>query len=155
MRGARAVRKTIVDDPRLASLPVIVAWIPMLDEDSRADAQEMTSLFADKPIPQFWDGQHLLGNEVNRSLDVSPPQAAWDVYLFYPPQAAWSERGLPAPAKVLVQAEGVVIGVKGTLPAKGDPSKLPSWAAGRADVVGEQSELDALLTAVAVPFVAR
>ena len=48
---------------------------------------------------------------------------------------------------------GVVLGAKGTLPPKGDQSQVPPWAEGRADMVGEQSELGALLTAVVVPFV--
>jgi len=52
-----------------------------------------------------------------------------------------------------MQAMGVVIGAKGTLPPKGDQSAVPKWAEGRADVVGEQSELASLLTAIVVPFV--
>lgn len=48
---------------------------------------------------------------------------------------------------------GVVIGVKGTLPRKGDQARAPAWGQGHVDVVGEQSELGALLTAIAVPYV--
>lgn len=48
---------------------------------------------------------------------------------------------------------GVVVGAKGTLPPKGDQSRLAKWYEGRADVVGEQDELAELLTAIAVPFV--
>jgi hypothetical protein len=127
----------------------------MLDSDDRDAAVEMTSTYADKPIPQFWDGERLLGKEVSRSLGVDPTHASWDIYLFYLPEAEWTDAGLPPPAKVIVQAMGVVIGAKGTLPPKGDQSDVPTWAAGRADVVGEQSELGALLTAIVVPFVAE
>jgi hypothetical protein len=93
--------------------------------------------------------------EVSRSLGIEVDKASWDIYLLYPPDAEWTEAGLPAPEKVIVQAMGVVIGAKGTLPPKGDQSRVPKWAEGRADVVGEQSELAELLTAIVVPFVER
>lgn len=126
----------------------------MLDSDERDAAIDMTGTFADTPIPQFWDGERLLGFEVSRSLGVATDHASWDIYLFYPPEAEWTDAGLPPPAKVIVQAMGVVIGAKGTLPPKGDQSRLPKWAEGRADVVGEQTELGQLLTAIAVQFAA-
>ena len=125
----------------------------MLDSDNRPAAEEMTSTYADKPIPQFWDGERLLGKEVSRSLGVDPTHASWDIYLFYPPDAEWTDAGLPPPEKVIVQAMGVVIGAKGSLPPKGDQTRVPKWAEGRADVVGEQSELGDLLSAIVVPFV--
>jgi hypothetical protein len=130
----------------------MVAWIPMLDSDERSDAEEMSSTYADKPVPQFWDGEKLLGLEVSRSMGIGIERAAWDIYLFYPPEAEWTEQGLPPPAKVIAQSMGVIIGAKGTLPPKGDQSGIPGWAAGRADVVGDQSELAALLTAIAIPL---
>lgn len=155
MRGAREVRKTIVDDPKAASIPTIVAWIPMLDGDDRDAAVAMTSTFADKSIPQFWDGERLLGFEVSHSLGIATEHASWDIYMFYPPGAEWTDAGLPQPEKVIVQAMGVVIGAKGSLPPTGDQSRIPKWAEGRADVVGEQSELGELLTAIVVPFVEK
>ena len=127
----------------------------MLDTDDRPSAQEMTATYADKPIPQFWDGERLFGKEVSRSLGADPAHAAWDIYLFYPPGAEWTDAGLPPPEKVIIQAMGVVIGGKGTLPPKGDQSRVPKWAEGRADVVGEQSELPELLSAIVVPFVEK
>ncbi len=127
----------------------------MLDFDDRESAGAISITFSDKPIPQFWDGERLLGKEVSRSLGVDATHASWDIYLFYPPDAEWTEAGLPPPAKVIVQAMGVVIGAKGTLPPKGDQSRVPEWARGRADVVGEQPELGKLLTSIAVPFADR
>jgi hypothetical protein len=124
----------------------------MLDSDDRDAAVEMTRTYGDKPIPQFWDGERLLGMEVNRSLGVERAKAAWDIYLFYGPDAEWTDTGLPPPVRVIAQAGGVVIGAKGTLPAKGDQSKVPVWAQGRADVVGEQAELGSLLSQIAVSF---
>lgn len=125
----------------------------MVDGDDRSSAEDMTSTFGDKPIPQFWDGELLLGKEVSRSIGIEPERAAWDIYLFYPPDAEWTDAGLPPPAKVIAQSMGVVVGAKGTLPPKGDQSRLAKWYEGRADVVGEQSELAELLSAIAVPFV--
>ncbi len=127
----------------------------MLDSDDRDSAAEMRSTYADKPVPQFWDGERLLGFEVSRSLGIEVDKASWDIYLFYPPGAEWIDAGLPPPEKVIAQAMGVVIGANGSLPPKGDQSRVPKWAEGRADVVGEQSELAALLTAIVVPFVER
>jgi hypothetical protein len=127
----------------------------MLDSDERPSAGAMSSTYADKPIPQFWDGERLLGQEVSRSLGIEPSKVSWDIYLFYPPDAEWTDAGLPPPDRVIVQAMGVVIAAKGTLPPKGDQSRMPRWAAGRADVVGEQSELGELLTAIVVPFVEK
>ena len=109
-------------------MSTIVAWIPMLESDDRASAVDMTSTFSDKPIPQFWDGERLLGREVSRSLGIDPSKVSWDIYLFYPPDAEWTDAGLPPPEKVIVQAMGVVLGAKGTLPPKGDQSRLPKWA---------------------------
>lgn len=125
----------------------------MLDSDERPSAEAMTSMYADKPIPQFWDGERLLGKEVSRSLGIDPSRISWDIYLFYSPDAEWTDAGLPPPAKVIAQTMGAVVGAKGTLPPKGDQSRIPSWAEGRADVVGEVSELGELLTAIVVPLV--
>jgi hypothetical protein len=127
----------------------------MLDSDDRASAVEMTSTFADRPIQQFWDGERLLGEEVSRSLGVDATHVSWDTYLFYPPDAEWTDAGLPPPEKVIVQALGVVIGAKGTLPPMGDQARIPQWAEGRADVVGEQAKLGDLLSAIVVPFVEK
>lgn len=134
---------------------MIVAWIPMLGPDDRDGAVEMSRMYADKPIPQFWDGERLLGKEVSRSLGVDRAKVAWDIYLFYPPGAEWTDAGLAPPEKVIAQAAGVVIGAKGTLAPEGDQSRLPRWAQGRADVVGEQRDLGELLSRIAVPFVEK
>jgi len=130
----------------------IVAWIPMLYDDERSSAVAMAAMFADKPIPQFWDGEHLLGKEVTRSIATDQKRDAWDIYLFYSPGVEWTDQGLPRPDKVIAQSNGVVIGAKGTLPPGGDQARLPEWAEGRADVVGEPSELASLLATIAASF---
>ena len=126
----------------------------MLDSDDRADAEEQSAQFADVKVPQFWDGKKLLGWEVSRSFGMND-RAAWDIYLFYPPGAEWTDAGLPPAEKAIAQARGGVIGLKGTLPAKGDQSNVPEWGKGLIDIVGEPAELAALLSAIAVPFVER
>jgi hypothetical protein len=119
----------------------------MLDSDDRESAGAISITFSDKPIPQFWDGERLLGKEVSRSLGVDATHASWDIYLFYPPDAEWTEAGLPPPAKVIVQAMGVVIGAKGTLPPKGDQSRSrvgarPSGCRRRATRAGQAAHID-------------
>ena len=126
----------------------------MLDSDERAAADEQSAQFADLPIPQFWDGKKLLRWEVSRSFGITE-RAAWDIYLFYPPGAEWTDAGLPPAEKAVAQAQGGVIGIKGTLPPRGDQSNVPEWGKGLIDIVGDPSELSALLSAIAVPYVDR
>jgi len=112
-------------------------------------------VFADVPVPQFWDGKKRLGLEVSRSFGIEPDRAAWDIYLFYPPEAEWTDAGLPPAEQAISQSMSVVIGMKGTLPPRGDQSRVPEWGKGYVDVVGEQSELGTLLAQIALPYVER
>lgn len=127
----------------------------MLDSDERESADAISTMFGDVPVPQFWDGGQRLGLEVSRSFKFNEDRAAWDVYLFYPPGAEWTDAGLPRAEKAIAQAAGVIIGPKGTLPPSGDQSRIPDWGDGYVDVVGEQSELSAILTKIAVPYADR
>jgi hypothetical protein len=124
----------------------------MLDSDDRAAAEERSAQFDDAGVRQFWDGKKLLGWEVSRSFGMAD-RAAWDIYLFYPPEAEWTDAGLPPAEKVLAQTGGGVVAVKGTLPPRGDQSRVPEWGKGRLDLVGEPSELAALLSQIAIPYV--
>lgn len=126
----------------------------MLDADELPAAEKQSQMFADTKVPQLWDGEKRFGREVSKSLSMAD-RAAWDVYLFYPPGAEWTDAGLPPADKALAQANGAVIGLKGTLPPSGDQSKVPDWGAGRVDVVGKPEELATLLSAIAVPYVER
>ena len=138
----------------MKAYPSIVVWIPMLDGDELPAAQKASAQFGDVRAPQFWDGEQKLGKEVARSLGA-PEWTAWDIYLFYPPGAEWTDQGLPPPEAALAQAGGVVVGAKGTLPPLPDQSRLPKRLRDRADVVGEQSNLDALLAKVAADVAKR
>lgn len=126
----------------------------MLDGDELPSALTASEAFRNSAVPQFWDGDQKLGHEVARSLGADG-WTAWDIYLFYPPGAEWTDQGLPAPEAALVQAGGVVAGTKGTLPAIGDAARLPKRLRDHAEVVGEQSDLEVLLSRVAAPFVKR
>jgi hypothetical protein len=126
----------------------------MLDGDELPAAAEASERFHDLPVPQFWDGESKLGKEVGRSIGA-PGWTAWDIYLVYPPGAEWTDQGLPPPEAALAQAGGVVVGTIGTLPPVADQSHLPKRMGGRAEVVGEQANLEALLTQVAEPFAKR
>jgi hypothetical protein len=123
----------------------------MLDTDNRAAAEAISAQFADTGVPQFWDGKKLLGWEVSRSFGVTE-RAAWDIYLFYPPGSEWTDAGLPRAEKALIQAGGGVVAMKGTLPPRGDQSRVPPWGKGMLDLVGQPPELARLLSEVAVPY---
>ena len=129
----------------------------MLDSDERAAADKVSAMFADGGVPQFWDARQLLGVEVARSLGV-PQWVAWDVYLFYGSDAEWTEVGLPPPAAALAQAGsdrgGGVVAARGTLPPRGDQSRLPDMLRNRAVVAGAYADLPALLAQVARRFAA-
>jgi hypothetical protein len=135
----------------------VIVWIPMLDSDERGAAGEASALFGHAGLPQFWDGEQLLGVEVARSVGA-PKWVAWDVYLFYRPGVEWTEAGLPPPAAALAQASnergGGVIAVRGTLPPRGDQAGVPEHLAGRAVMAGSYAELAPLLSEVAARFAA-
>jgi hypothetical protein len=154
LHGARAVKQTIVDNPATKSLVEIVVWIRMLEEDSLAAADEAALPFRDRQIPQFWDAGQKLGKEVALSVGV-PERIAWDIYLFYPRGVEWRAGDPPRPEVALAQVGGVVVASKGTLPPLGDQTRLPKDMSDKADVVGEQSNLEALLTQVAEGFARR
>jgi hypothetical protein len=126
----------------------------MLDGDEQSAAIDASAQFRDAHAPQFWDGAQKLGKEVGRSLGAAG-WTAWDIYLFYPPGAEWTDAGLPPPEAALAQAGGVVVGTPGSLPPAADQSRLPAKMRGRAIVVGEQADLDALLAKVAGDFAKR
>jgi hypothetical protein len=126
----------------------MVVWIPMLDGDELPAAREASAQLAARDVPQYWDGAQLLGKQVAHSVGA-PDWTAWDIYLFYPPGARWTDQGPPPPAAVLAQVAGVVVAAPGTLPAVGDPARLPEALRGKAIVAGEQRDLTTLLARVA------
>lgn len=138
----------------MRDVPAIVVWIPVLASDDLAAARRESERLVDPRAPQFWDGDRELGKEVARSLGASQ-WTAWDIYLFYPPGAEWTDRGLPPAEAALAPIAGVVVGSKGTLPPLADQSAVPELLRDRADAVGAQSDLDALLARVAAGVAQR
>lgn len=128
-----------------------VVWIPMLDKDEASEVPYASSHVA--VSPQYFDGEKRVGDGLARSFRTADP--VWDAFLFYPPGARWGEHGLPMPEAAIVQTNAVVVGTPGTLPAVADQSKLPPDFAGRAAVIGEQSNIEGILKQVSEAFVAR
>jgi D-alanyl-D-alanine dipeptidase len=124
----------------------------MRDGDTPAVAATASAIVAGPRVTQFWDGARRLGAEVSRSLGERE-RVAWDIYLFYAAGAEWTDAGMPPPAALLVQVgltDGAgVVALPGTLPARGDPARLPPFLRGRVDIVGEPEELAALLRELA------
>jgi len=127
----------------------------MLGGDDATAASQASERFRDRAVPQFWDGERLAGKEVSRSIGEQT-RVAWDVYLFYRADAEWTEAGIPPPDAALAQVGlrdgGGVVATPGTLPARGDQSRLPSFLEGRAVIVGDNAELPALLAEVAAGY---
>jgi hypothetical protein len=135
-------------------MPSIVVWVPMLVGDDLPSAKDASEQILGPSTPQFWDGGQRLGKKVAASLGA-PGWTAWDIYLFYPPGAEWTANGLPKPEAALIQSNGVVLGLQGTLPPVADQSSLPERLHDCAVVVGEQSDLEGLLAEVTNVFVKR
>jgi hypothetical protein len=92
---------------------------------------------------QYWDGEQKLSVEIAHALGVDGWKA-WDVYLYFPPGARWDDH-LPAPLAAVAQTEGVVVATKGLLPPAGDQAELANRWRDRADVIGSQDDITALL----------
>ncbi len=133
----------------------MMVWLPMLDDDERPEAVAAANdLYGDLPLIQFWDGTQLLGKTVGQSVGAGG-WIAWDIYLFYPPGVEWTGALLPPPEVAIAQANGVVVGSPGSLPASADQSHAPAEMQGHAVVVGDQDHFEALIRQVAEPFAKR
>jgi len=73
----------------------LIAWIPMLEGDERADLPSLIAELADERIHWFHDPQRLAGSAIARTLGA-PGHVAWDTYLVYDKRARW-EQSLPPP----------------------------------------------------------
>jgi hypothetical protein len=128
-----------------------VVWIPMLDAD---EASEVPSVATNIAItPQYFDGEKRLGHQLAKAMDVDQP--IWDSFFFYAPGATWTETGLPLPEVGIAQDNGVVIGTPGSLPPLPDQSRLGPGLKGKAIVIGEQENFEAILEQIARAFAAR
>jgi hypothetical protein len=76
-----------------------IVWVPMLEGDSLDAARLEASLYSDKRISHFWDGEKQLSTELGARLGV---KQAWDVYLIYGKRSKW-----PVPDFWMHQLDGV------------------------------------------------
>jgi len=123
----------------------------MLDAD---EASEVPSVATNVAVtPQYFDGHKRLGEQLARSFGVEQP--IWDSFFFYAPGVRWTETGLPLPEVGIAQEGGVVVGTPGSLPPQQDQSRLVPALKGKAVVIGEQENFEAILEQIARAFVAR
>ena len=128
-------------------LPALVVWIPILDRDEGASVPSASRNIG--VSPQFFDGEMRVGTSLAKVFALEQP--VWDSFFFYAPDAVFAADGLPMPALALAQEGGVVIGTTG-MPAQADQSRLPHELAGKAVVVGEQTDFEAILRRTAQAF---
>lgn len=82
-------------------------WIPVLETDTLAAAQEHASAETDSRASHFWDVKQELARSYATPLrvreglgeDAGDPPIAWDVVLLFPRGARWDGK-LPTPAQV-------------------------------------------------------
>jgi hypothetical protein len=70
-----------------ARLHAYIVWLPMVEGDSAEAARLEASLYQDRRISHYWDGDKKLATEMGARLGV---KTAWDVYLVYDKRAKWS-----------------------------------------------------------------
>lgn len=123
----------------------------MLDADEGSEVPSAATNIA--VTPQYFDGQKRVGDQLAKVFGVSEP--VWDAFFFYPPGAKWTDHGMPLPELAIAQEGGVVVGTPGSLPALADQSRLVPALRGKAVVIGEQENFEAILQQVAGAFVER
>jgi hypothetical protein len=126
-----------------------VVWIPILDEDEGSEVPAASTNI--DVSPQYFDGQQRIGRQLASSLDLD--EVLWDAFFYFPAGAKWTEQGLPPPTLAIAQEGGVVVGTPGTLPPQADQSKLVPTLKGKAVVIGEQTNFEAILRDVTRKFV--
>jgi hypothetical protein len=125
-------------------------WIPILDRDEGSSVPSASTHIG--VSPQYFDGEMKVGASLAKAFALDQP--VWDSFFFYSPDAVFAADGLPMPALALAQEGGVVIGTT-DLPAQADQSRLPPALAGKAVVVGEQTDFEAILRRTAKAFAAK
>ena len=77
-------------------LRVYVVWLPVLGNDARSRANEITAAIPDPRAIHFWNRDQRLGKIYAKVLGLTADQCAWDVYLLFPQGIRW-EAGAPTP----------------------------------------------------------
>ena len=124
-----------------------MVWIPILDRDEGSSVPTASTNIG--VSPQYFDGEQRVGASLAKAFAQDQP--VWDSFFFYAPGAVFERDGLPMPALALAQESGVVIGTPG-LPAQADQSGLPPKLAGKAVVLGDPADFEAILRRTANAF---
>lgn len=106
VRGADVIRDEVVMKLKGKPLKTYSVFIPMVDSDAEAPAEESAKGLAKHGIKSYWDGDRKLGAAYAK-LYGNPKglKAAWDVYFVYGPDAAWGKTP-PKPAFYMHQLSG-------------------------------------------------
>lgn len=85
---------------------MLVVWEPILATDWRAPSWTTLRRIPDTRAKQFWDPNHLVGQELNRVAKENPQQPKpaccmekgfyWDEAIVYEPQVKWKDGPRPA-----------------------------------------------------------
>jgi hypothetical protein len=83
-----------IDDRQLR---LLVAWVPILPEDSSGPGELNLALVPDERATHYWDGTRSLPPLFAPIIGLPEGMPAWDVYLAYDRGAYWRDEP-PAPA---------------------------------------------------------
>lgn len=110
MRGAREVRKVLIEELPRPNIDIIVIWIDMLAGDNENTATKSSEIFQNTSVRQFHDPNRLIGKAIAESLG-SNKGIAWDIYLFYKKENLWKETP-PQPLYWLHQLDDLWAGIR-------------------------------------------
>jgi len=87
----------IFEANKTEALHGLIVWIPMLDTDNLAAANERETKFSDPRVKQLWDQDRSFGQLLSETLHLKE-SIAWDVYLVYLPDHSSDSEFPPIPA---------------------------------------------------------
>ena len=84
---------------------MLVVWEPILPTDLGAPSANTMARISDRRATQFWDPQHLVAQELNRTARAMPERPEmhccedrgffWDQAILYAPNLRWSQQAAP------------------------------------------------------------
>ncbi|NIX01122.1 MAG: hypothetical protein GWN13_23345, partial [Phycisphaerae bacterium] len=91
MKGAEAIRETVLDAYPNGDISVSIVWIDMLQGDNLELAQKHAPILNDFHVTHFYDADHLLGKSIAGILG-GDGEIVWDIYLFYDKNTEWNAK---------------------------------------------------------------
>lgn len=95
------MRESVLQAYPDADIAVAIVWISMMEGDDTAAVRNISTVFDDKRVQQFFDPDQMVGKAVAASLGAEG-EVSWDTYLFYAPGLKWDELP-PAPTEYMHQ----------------------------------------------------